>query len=59
MAGCGMAATVISMGLVFVPPPGTENVLNYEVNLIGQTLALIGVGLAFYAAARRVRTPIN
>jgi uncharacterized membrane protein YidH (DUF202 family) len=54
-----MAATVISMGLVFVPPPGTENVLNYEVNLIGQTLALIGVGLAFYAAARRVRTPIN
>jgi amino acid transporter len=55
IAGCGMAATVISMGLVFVPPPGTENVLNYEVNLIGQTAALIGVGMFFYLAARKGR----
>ena len=53
IAGCGMLATVIAMGLVFVPPPGTENVLNYEVNLIGQTLALIGVGMFFYLGAKR------
>jgi len=53
IAGCGMFATVIAMALVFVPPPGTGNVLNYEVNLIGQTLALIGIGMFFYWAARQ------
>jgi amino acid transporter len=53
IAGCGMFATGVAMGLVFVPPPGTENVLNYEVNLIGQTVALIGVGMFFYWGARR------
>jgi amino acid transporter len=56
VAGCGMAATVIAMGLLFIPPPGTENVLNYEVNLIGQTAALILVGMLFYWAASR-RSP--
>jgi amino acid transporter len=55
ITGCGMLATIIAMGLVFVPPPGTENVLNYEVNLIGQTLALIGIGMFFYWGARRHR----
>ncbi len=52
-AGCGMLATLIAMGLVFVPPTGTENVLNYEVNLIGQAALLIGVGMGLYFAARR------
>ena len=36
IAGCGLLSTGIAMALVFVPPAGTENVLNYEVNLIGQ-----------------------
>ena len=53
IAGCGMLATLIAMGLVFVPPTGTENVLNYEVNLIGQAALLIGVGMGLYFAARR------
>jgi amino acid transporter len=53
IAGCGISATVVAMALVFVPPPGTENVLNYEVNLIGQTAILIGVGMFFYWSARR------
>jgi len=48
MAGCGMLATLVAMGLVFVPPPGTENVLNYEANLIGQAAVLIGIGMAIY-----------
>ena len=48
MAGCGMLATLVAMGLVFVPPPGTENVLNYEANLIGQAAVLIGIGMALY-----------
>ena len=45
IAGCGLFATLIAMGLVFVPPTGTENVLNYEVNLIGQAAVLIGIGM--------------
>jgi amino acid transporter len=53
IAGCGMLATLIAMGLVFIPPTGTENVLNYEVNLIGQAAVLIAIGMAFYLTARR------
>lgn len=53
IAGCGLMATLIAMGLVFVPPSGTENVLNYEVNLIGQAAILIAIGMAFYWSARR------
>ena len=53
IAGCGVTATLISMGLLFIPPTGTENVLNYEVNLIGQAAVLIGIGMFFYWSARR------
>ena len=56
IAGCGLMATLVAMGLVFVPPSGTENVLNYEVNLIGQAALLIGIGMAFYFTARRKQT---
>ena len=38
---------------VFVPPAGTENVLNYEVNLIGQAAIVLGVGGALYWFSRR------
>jgi amino acid transporter len=55
IAGCGLLATGVAMALVFIPPPGTENVLNYEANLIGQAAVLIGVGLAlYYSAVRKV-----
>ncbi len=53
VAVCGFAATLISIALVFVPPPDTENVLNYEANLAGQSLLLFVVALVFYAASRR------
>jgi glutamate:GABA antiporter len=53
IAGCGMLATLIAMGLVFIPPAGTANVLNYEVNLIGQAAVLIAIGMALYFSARR------
>jgi glutamate:GABA antiporter len=53
IAATGSLATLIAMALVFVPPPGTENVLNYEANLIGQAAVLIGIGMAFYWSARR------
>jgi len=53
IAGCGTLATLIAMGLVFVPPSGTENVLNYEANLIGQAALLIGSGMVLYFVARK------
>jgi amino acid transporter len=53
VAGCGFAATLIAIGLVFVPPPGTESVLTYQANLVGQALALFAVGFVFYFTARR------
>ena len=53
VAICGFAATLISIGLLFVPPPGTANILNYEANLVGQSVLLFVVGFVFYAAARR------
>ena len=53
LAATGMLSTLIAMGLVFVPPTGTENVVNYEVNLIGQAAVLIAIGMLFYFTARR------
>ncbi|HUE85273.1 MAG TPA: APC family permease [Vicinamibacterales bacterium] len=53
IAGCGFVATFIAIGLVFVPPPGTESVFNYQANLIGQALVLFAIGFVFYVTARR------
>jgi len=53
VAGTGLVATIVSIVLVFVPPSGTENVWNYEVNLVVQGAALIGGGVVFYRYARR------
>ena len=49
----GFAATAISLGLTFVPPPGA-NALTYEVNLLGQAAVMLGLGLALYVYSRRV-----
>ncbi len=51
----GFAATATSLGLVFVPPAGTANVLNYEANLAGQALVIMAVGLVLFWNARRPR----
>ncbi len=56
VAGCGFLATLISIALVFVPPAGTESVLNYEANITGQSLLLLMVGLAFYFLSARRRS---
>ena len=52
-AALGFVATGVSLALVFVPPAGTENVLNYEANLIGQALIIIGVGAVLFWRAHR------
>lgn len=56
-AYAGLTATVVSMVLVFVPPAGTTNVLNYEANLVWQTAAVLagGVGLYYFGRRRSAR----
>jgi len=54
-AALGLLATVISLGLLFVPPPGTGSVANYEANLIGQSAAVLALGALFYRLGRRRR----
>ena len=53
-AMAGFTATLVSLALVFVPPAGTENVLNYEANLVGQALVIVGIGALLFWRARRV-----
>jgi len=53
IATCGFLATFIAVSLLFVPPPDTANVLNYEANLVGQALLLFVIGFGFYAYSRR------
>jgi len=48
VATAGFLATATSIALVFVPPPDTVNVLNYEANLIGQSALVLGAGVALY-----------
>jgi amino acid transporter len=48
----GFLATLVSLALVFVPPAGTENVLNYEANLIGQALIIMAIGAVLFWRAR-------
>ncbi len=56
-AAAGLLATVVSMVLVFVPPAGTTNVLNYEANLIWQTAAVVAGGVGLYSFGRRRSGP--
>jgi amino acid transporter len=51
-AAVGFLATLISLALVFVPPSGTENVLNYEANLVGQALIIVGIGGVLFWRSR-------
>jgi amino acid transporter len=55
IAGCGFLATLIAISLLFIPPPDTDNILNYEANIVGQSLLLFVVGFGLYAVARRRR----
>ena len=51
LLGCG--ATLVSLALLFIPPPGTASVLNFEVNLAVQSAAVLGAGLLLYVRSRR------
>ncbi len=49
----GLLATMASIGLLFVPPPGTDSVLNFEAGLILQSAAVLASGLFFYRGQTR------
>jgi glutamate:GABA antiporter len=51
----GFIATAVSLALVFVPPSGTTNVINYEGNILLQSAVVLGIGLVLYAMSRRAR----
>ena len=55
IAAAGSLATLISLALVFVPPSGTTSTLNYEANLILQSLIVMGAGGVLYWIAQRRR----
>jgi amino acid transporter len=55
VATLGFIATLVSLALVFVPPSGTTNVVNYEGNILLQSAAVLGVGLALYGMSRTGR----
>ena len=57
LAALGFAATAVSLGLTFVPPPGS-NAVTYEVNLIAQAAIILGIGFGFYAWSRRSVRPL-
>jgi amino acid transporter len=50
--GVGIAATVVSIALLFVPPPGTASVLNFELNIVVQSAVVLASGLLFYRRGR-------
>jgi amino acid transporter len=53
----GFLATLVSLALVFVPPSGTANVVNYEGNVLLQSAAVLGAGLGLYVITRRRSAP--
>ena len=52
IAAVGFAATAVSLGLTFVPPPGAQ-IVTYELNLILQAAVIIGIGVVLYWRSRR------
>ena len=53
VASLGFLATATAVGLTFVPPAGTVNVLNYEANLVLQAAIIILVGGVLYRVSSR------
>jgi amino acid transporter len=49
----GASATLASMVFLFVPPPGTQHVLSYEMNILVQSAAVLLSGLLFYRRSTR------
>lgn len=55
MGIAGLLATAVALAVTFLPPPGTANVVNYELNLALQTAGVLGVGLVLFHWSHRGR----
>jgi len=53
----GLVTTAVSLVLLFVPPPGTKSIWNFETNLILQSTAVFGAGLLITMRVARSRAP--
>jgi amino acid transporter len=51
--GLGFVATMLSVVLAFIPPPGTSNPGLFVIKVTASSLLFIAVGLAFYWRGRR------
>jgi amino acid transporter len=54
--GCGLITTLLAMAMALVPPEDTDNVLLFEIKVIGGFLAFLGVGgLVYWLSTRAPR----
>ena len=53
---CGLITTLLAMAMALVPPEDTDNVLLFEIKVIGGFLAFLGVGgLVYWLSTRAPR----
>ncbi len=55
----GFGATLLSIVLALVPPKGVPNVWTFEGKIVGETAALVLVGLVFYWRGRRTASAVS
>jgi glutamate:GABA antiporter len=55
VSAVAFAATALSILVSVVPPKGTENVLQFELKLVGGTVLSIGIGLVLYGRGVRAK----
>ncbi len=48
----GLATTLLALGLLFVPPPGTRSALTFEISVLSQSALVLIAGLVVYRASR-------
>ncbi|MGQ0764293.1 MAG: APC family permease [Gemmatimonadota bacterium] len=51
----GLAITALAMAIACIPPPGTANILLFEIKVLGGSLLFVGAGLVLYWRARSRR----
>lgn len=58
LAALGFGATAVSLALTLLPPPGT-NPITYEVTLVVQAAAIVGIGVLLYRRAGGAATRVG
>jgi hypothetical protein len=55
LALIGLATTLFGIAFVFVPSSGIQNIIDFELTLIGGTVFMLGTACILYWRALRVR----